>query len=103
MLVKGGYINGTKSMRLHPIKNILVKKSDKWSRISVKVNNETVTIGNTYADVFICCKDTSDYNINLMINNKIYYSQKTLFEFEVTIDTDDSSLVEIIDDTIYDG
>jgi hypothetical protein len=103
MIIKGGYITGTNSTRMHPIKNINIKKSNNWSRISVKVNNIINTVCNIGINVLIAIDMTDDYNITLFINNKEYYKQKHLFEFEVDVDTDDTSIIEVLDNTIYDG
>ena len=46
---------------------------------------------------------TSDDGVVLKINEKIYFERPTLFEFEVEIDTDDMSVLEIKEDLLYDG
>ncbi len=103
MIIKGGYIAGTNSMRSHPITDVLIKASTDWTRISIKVKNETITVGNTYTDVLICCRTDSDYNINLLVNGKKHFSQPTLYEFEITIDTENTDIVKLSTYMMYDG
>jgi hypothetical protein len=103
MIIKGGYITGTNSARFHPIKNIKIKKSDDWTRISVKVHNQTISVCNIGTDVSISLQMLNDYNIGLIINNKEHYKNPQLYEFEVTIDSDNESIVQIINETIIDS
>ncbi len=103
MIVKGGYLKGTNSCRTHPIKNVVVKNTKAWSRITVKALNDAVTLCNIGFNYYIKLTTTNDYKIALVVNEKEYFKASTLFEFEVEIDTDDESLVEFKDDHIYDG
>jgi hypothetical protein len=41
--------------------------------------------------------------IALVINGKVHHLENTLFEYQVEIDTDDSSVIQFIDDLLYDG
>lgn len=104
MFIKGGYINGTNSTRMHPIKNIKINSSNNWTRISIKVNNNNVgTICNIGNSVDIKINLNNNYDVALIANNKEYFKQKALYEFEVEIDTEDQSIIKIINDTIYDS
>ncbi len=102
MQVKGGYLNGTQSTRTHPIKHISISRSDKWNRISVKIGNTIITVGNTMTEVLIKL-EVCESHIGLYINGKLHHMQSTLFEYDVEIDTDDSSIIQFIDDLVYDG
>ena len=102
MIVKGGYLKGTNSCRMHPVKNIIVKNSPKWSRITVKALNDAVTVCNIGFN-YVIKMTTSGDGVVLKINEKNYFEQPSLFEFEVEIDTDDMSVLEIKEDMIYDG
>ncbi len=103
MKVKGGYLIGTQSLRMHPIKNIQVASSDKWNRITIKAFKDIITIGNTYNSVLIGIKQLSNYNIGLVVNDRIHFEHPNIFEFEVEIDCEDESIIKIINDNIYDG
>ncbi len=102
MIVKGGYLKGTDSCRMHPVKNVIVKNTKDWSRITVKALNDAVTVCNIGFN-YVIKITTSDDGVVLKINEKIYFERPTLFEFEVEIDTDNASVVEFKDDHIYDG
>jgi hypothetical protein len=102
MIIKGGYLKDTNSTRIHPIKNVIIKKSQTWSRITVKSLNDSVTVCNIGIDYII--KTVADKNyIVLVINEKEYFKQLTLFEFEIEIDTEDISIVEFKESFIYDS
>jgi hypothetical protein len=103
MIIKAGYLVGTKSMRLHPIKNVQIIHSNEWSRVSINVKNNIISFGNIGQDVDIKLRTNNDYKTVLLVNNKEIFQDPYLFEYEVTIDTENSSLVKLIDDTIYDG
>ncbi len=103
MQIKGGYLVGTKSCRMHPIKNIKIKNSSKWTRISINANNNIISIGNIGVDINITMSTNDDDKITLLVNNKELYSQGSLFEYEVNVDCEDSNLVQYSDDNIYDG
>jgi hypothetical protein len=95
MYIKGGYLKGTNTVRQHPIKNINVKKSDSWTRISIKVNNKIVaTICNIGENVNIKINANMNDDIVLTANNKEYYHERTLYEFELEIDTEDNTIIE---------
>jgi hypothetical protein len=102
MLVKGGYLNGTDSVRTHPVKHICIPKSDKWNRISVTTGKTIITVGNTMNSVVIALEIVNS-QIALVINGKVHHLENTLFEYQVEIDTDDSSVIQFIDDLLYDG
>ncbi len=102
MIVKGGYLKGTDSCRMHPVKNVIVKNSKSWSRITVKALNDAVTVCNIGFN-YVIKMTTSDDGVVVKINEKIYFERPTLFEFEVEIDTDDISVIEIKEDLLYDG
>jgi hypothetical protein len=102
MIVKGGYIEGTNSCRMHPVKNVIVKNTKAWTRITVKALDDSVTVCNIGFN-YIIKMTTSDDGVMVKINEKNYFEHPTLFEFKVEIDTDDMSVVEFKDDNLYDG
>ncbi len=103
MIVKGGYLKGTNSLRMHPIKNVIVKNSKSWSRITVKALNDAVTLCNIGFNYHIKLTIADNYDVVLYVNEKEYFKSRSLFEFQVEIDTDDETVVEFKDDHIYDG
>lgn len=102
MIVKGGYIKDTNSVRVHPVKNVIIKNSKNWSRVTIKGLNDAVTVCNIgFNYVIKIVGNTND--IVLVINEKEYFRQSQLFEFEVEIDTDNLTDIEIKDDFIYEN
>ena len=99
MLIKGGYLKDTISTKTHPVKNIIVKTSKSWSRITVKTMNDAVTVCNIGFNYVIKIIGNGN-DIVLVINEKEYFRYSTLFEFQVEIDTDDESIIEVKDSFI---
>jgi hypothetical protein len=107
MIVKGGYILGTQSMRMHPTKDVCVKASDSWTRIILKVADKTFTICNTGINLVFSSQFGDNYQIDLTVNNKKYYTSRNLYEFEIDIDLDNienfNTIVNTTDNFIYDS
>lgn len=102
MLIRGGYLKDTISSRTHPVKNVIVKNSKSWSRITVKTTNDAVTVCNIGFNYVI--KIIGNQNdIVLVINEKEYFRYSTLFEFQVEIDTDDESVVDVKESFIHES
>ena len=104
MIIKGGYIKGTESCRSHPVTNISVKYSDKWTRISIKIDKTILTVCNIGNDLIFDFKAKyDDDTVGVFINNRLLYSQSTLFEYDLEIDTEDTSLIKTSQSFVYDG
>jgi hypothetical protein len=103
MIIKGGYIKGTVSTRTHPVTNIAVKASDIWTRISIKIDKTILTVCNIGKDMHFDLKISyDDYNCCIYNNNKLLHSQSGLFEYELEIDTDDTSIIKTMQSFVYD-
>ena len=102
MLIFGGYLKETQSMRYHPIKNILIKPNG-WKYIKLIIDGQIITkICNTGKPINFEQKHLNDYNIVLTVNDYEYYKKKQVYEYTLDIDCDDPNIVEYSDSMIYD-
>lgn len=105
-----GHLPDTKSSRLHPIQNIILKSTTDWTRAEFYYNENVIyTIGNMPSHKYnISLQTDGYYNLNLTVNDKIIMTEKQLFFVEIKIQTTSSdfninNFVELYDTTIYDG
>ena len=103
MIVKGGYLKGTVSTRAHPIVDITVLKSNLWNRVTVTIGKTILSFGNTGSDISIKMICDDNYNMNLVVNNKVHYSECTLYEYDVEVDTNNESLIVKTQSIFYDS
>jgi hypothetical protein len=104
MLVHGGYLKGTQSMRYHPIKNIILKP-DNWKSLNLLINGDLITkICNTGSIINFKQILSDDYNIVLTVNGYEYYKNKQVYEYTLDIicENDNDNFIEYSDDMIYD-
>jgi hypothetical protein len=102
MLVFGGYLKGTQSMRYHPIRNIVLKPFG-WKYVNLYINGELITkICNSGKQINFEQKLLDDYYIVLEVNGCEYYKNKQVYEYTLDIDCDDTNIVEYSDSMIYD-
>ncbi len=103
MIVKGGYLKGTVSTRAHPIVDIMVRKSNLWNRVTVTIGKTILSFGNIGTNVSIKMVCDDNYNMNLVVNDKVHYAERTLYEYEVEVDAEDSSLIVKTQNMFYDS
>ncbi len=103
MIVKGGYLKGTDSIRAHPIVDITVLKSNLWNRVTVTIGKTVLSFGNTGTSMSIKLKGDDNYNMNLVVNNKVHYSERTLYEYDVEVDSEDEKLIVKTQNMFYDS
>jgi hypothetical protein len=112
MSIIGGYIPGTKSFRLHPIKNIIIKKNG-WDTLKLIVADKEMEFINNGGELKFTIKiNYDDYTINLHIEDKgnvmNVYSSKNIFHYTIIFNEPIKKniledIVKFVDDTIYDG
>ena len=103
MIIKGGYIEGTNSIRTHPVTNISVTPSDLWSRISIKIDKTILTVCNIGIIMNFNFKiNYDDFTCGIYVNDKELHNQNNLFEYELEIDTNESSLIKTTQTFVYD-
>ena len=103
MITKGGYIKGTVSTRTHPITDITVLKSNLWNRVTVIIGKTILSFGNIGTNIIIKLECDDNYNMNLLVNDKVHYSERTLYEFEVKVDSDDETIISKTQSFVYDS
>ena len=111
MSIIGGYMPGTKSYKIHPIKNIVIKKNG-WETIKLIVDNKDMDFINIGGDIHFYIKSnhddcTMDLYVEDHYNNLLIYSSKNLFHYTITfIEPIKKNKIEQIvkyeDDKIYD-
>lgn len=108
MIIKAGHIiTSSGSVRAHPIKNLIVKPV-RWKTLILSVNNSHITkICNNNQLINFEMKVNSNYDIILTVNDNIYHTDKSLFNYSIDIDIDESKykledVVAILNNTIYD-
>lgn len=111
--VIGGYIPGTNSMRMHPIKNILVKSDFISAKIRIfnenykenhpeyKQKNISIEINNKEKENLFEIKMNNDYKLDLYHNNYKIYSDNYLYYYEISFDSKIDN-IELKDGMIYD-
>jgi hypothetical protein len=104
--INAGHIDKT-SIRDHPIRNLLIK-SIGWKTLDLYIGSELITkICNNSKDIRFVLDMDNDYNINLKVNNLVYYSNRNLFSYKIKIDIDDNlevdDIIKYTEEYIYDG
>lgn len=109
-IIQCGYLPNTKSVRYHPIQNIMLCPSECWYRAEIiyikdGVANTIFTIGNIFNTNFnITMSDTNDNTIVLLVNNKIVMEDQHLFyvEIKIYLNSNDVStdFIQYMNDTI---
>jgi len=102
MIIKGGYIKGTVSTRAHPITDITVLRSNLWNRVTVTIGKTILSFGNTGTNIIIKLHCDDNYNMILLVNDKAHYSERSLYEFEVEVDSDDEKIISKTQRMYYD-
>ena len=98
----GGYIPGTNSVRMHPIKNIIIKP-DGWTKFTLEVNNKTFNFENKNEELIIDIHDNNSYKIALFINNKEIYQNTHIFHYTLNfIGEFNENCISYKQGTIYD-
>ncbi len=99
----GGYLPGTNSVRLHPIRNIIIKPEG-WTQFTLEVNNKTFNFQNISKEVTINMNYNDSYKIGLYVNNKEIYQYPYIFHYTLTFNGHyDESCISYKQEMIYDS
>jgi hypothetical protein len=99
----GGYLPGTNSMRLHPIRNIIIQPEG-WKHFTLEVNNKTFNFENISKEITINMNYNNGYKIVLYVNDKEIYQHLYIFHYTLTFSGDfDENCISYKQEHIYDS
>ncbi len=99
----GGYLPGTNSLRLHPIRNIIIQPEG-WKYFTLEVNNKTFNFENISKEITINMKYNNGYKMGLYVNDKEIYQYPYIFHYTLNFIGDfDKNCISYKQEMIYDS